>query len=199
MVSPVPLDTVVDTYTGTGINMSLDTSGRQLVDYFIGTEVENTPMKGETTLFVVGVQPVDKIVSIINEQNSYNDTSKHIRHIYLGTSQSFHPHSPYDWDSWDQMIKPLLVKDYWVTLDFGVEYCKDLNEQSWNEYNTFIPMISVKIPYIKQYNYNATLKIDDNTWGDTNPGVWCHPLNELMTRDVYTDWKDYVGDTIVEQ
>jgi hypothetical protein len=92
------------------------------------------------------------------------------------------------------MIKPLLVKDYWVTLDFGVEYCKEIHEQAWCEYNTFIPMISVKIPYIKLYNYNATVKIDDNTWGDTNPGVWCHPLNELLTRNVYTDWKDYTGD-----
>ena len=59
-------------------------------------------------------------------------------------------------------------------------------------------MISVKIPYIKLYNYNATVKIDDNTWGDTNPGVWCHPLNELLTRNVYTDWKDYKGDYPVE-
>lgn len=177
--------------------MAIDTQGRQQVDYFIGTEVENTIMKGELTLFVVGIKPVSEIIEIIQEQNSFLDKSKHIRHIYLGTSQSFHPVNPYDWAKWDEMIKPLLIKDYFVTLDFDVQYCKDLHEEAWCEYNTFIPMISVKIPYIKLYNYHATVKIDDNTWGDSNPGVWCHSLNELMTRDSYTDWKDYVGDTPV--
>jgi hypothetical protein len=169
--------------------MALNTNARQQVDYFIGTEVENTAMKNQPTLFVVGTKPVEEIIALAEKHK--------IKHLYFGTSQSFHPFSPYDWAAWDEMIKPLLVKDYWVTLDFGVEYCKDLNEQSWNEYNNFIPMISVKIPYIRQYNYNATLKIDDNTWGDTNPGVWCHPLNELMKREVYTDWREYVGDTPV--
>jgi len=169
--------------------MAIDTDGRQQVDYFVGTEIENTAMKGEKTLFVVGIKPVDEIVGLLTEHN--------VRHVYFGTSQSFHPQNPYDWAAWDDMIKPLLVKDYWVTLDFGVEYARDLHEQSWCEYNTFIPMISVKLPNIRLYNYNATLKIDDNTWGDTNPGVWCHPLNELQTRNVYTDWKDYVGDTPV--
>lgn len=169
--------------------MAIDTDGRQQVDYFVGTEVENTAMKGEQTLFVVGIKPVDEIVSILEEQK--------VRHVYFGTSQSFHPHSPYDWAAWDDMIKPLLLKGYWATLDFGVEYARDLHEQSWCEYNNFIPMISVKLPNIRLYNYNATLKLDDNTWGDTNPGVWCHPLIELQTRSVYTDWKDYVGDTTV--
>lgn len=180
----VPLDTVVDTFIG--IKMALDTSDRQMVDYFVGTEVEHTAMKDQKTLFVVGIKPVDEIIAIAEREG--------VKHLYFGTSQSFHPHSPYDWAAWDDMIKPLLLKDYWVTLDFGVEYCRDLNEQSWNEYNTFIPMISVKIPHIRLYNYNATVKIDDNTWGDTNPGVWCHQLNDLMKRNVYTDWKDYVGD-----
>ncbi len=187
MQSIVPKTTVGATFIGQ--IMAIDTSGRQLVDYFVGTEVEHTAMKDEQTLFVVGIKPVEEILALAEKHN--------IKHLYFGTSQSFHPHNPYDWANWDEMIKPLLVKGYWVTLDFDVSYCKDLNEQSWCEYNTFIPMISVKIPHIRLYNYNATVKIDDNTWGDTNPGVWCHSLNELMRRDVYTDWKDYVGDTPV--
>ncbi len=166
--------------------MALNTDARQQVDYFIGTEVENTAMKNQQTLFVVGIKPVDEIIALAEKHN--------VKHLYFGTSQSFHPNSPYDWNEWDDMIKPLLLKEYWVTLDFGVEYARDIHEQSWCEYNTFIPMISVKIPNIRLYNYNATVKIDDNTWGDTNPGVWCHPLNELLKRRVYTDWKDYVGD-----
>ena len=42
--------------------LELDTQGRKQVIYFIGTEVENTAMKGEKTLFVVGIQPVEEIV-----------------------------------------------------------------------------------------------------------------------------------------
>lgn len=169
--------------------MAIDTEVRQQVEYFIGTEVENTVMKGKPTLFVVGIKPVEEILNIAAKNN--------IKHIYFGTSQSFNPHSAYDWNEWDEMITPLLVKDYWVTLDFDVQYANDLHEEGWCEYKTFIPMISVKIPYIRLYNYHATIKIDDKTWGDTNTGVWCHPLNELMTRNVYTDWSDYVGDTPV--
>lgn len=170
--------------------MAIDTSSRQLVDYFVGTEVERTAMYGEKTLFIVGIKPVEDIIALAEQEN--------VRHLYFGTSQSFHPVSPYDWAAWNEMIKPLLIKDYWVTLDMGIEYVNgDYYEQGWDEYFTYIPMISAKLPNIRKLNYNATLKIDDTTWGDTNPGVWCHPLNALMTRRVYTDWKDYVGDTPV--
>lgn len=168
----------------------IDTSGRQQVTYFIGTEVENTVMKGERTLFVVGVQPTADIKAHADANN--------IRHIYFGTSQSFTPIDADDWLRWNRMIEPLLQEGYWCTLDFDVSYADELHDESWCEYKTFIPMISVKLPYIKLYNYHATVKIDDTTWGATNTGVWCHPLNELLTRDVYTDWKDYVGDTPIE-
>lgn len=165
--------------------MAIDTEGRQQVDYFIGTEVEHTPMKGERTLFVVGIKPVDEIVSRVDN----------LRHIYLGTSQCFKPVSLDDWRAWSKMINDLLDLDYWVTLDFDVKYANEIHEMAFTESARFIPMISVKLPYIKLYNYNAVLKIDDTTWGDTNPGVWCHYLHDLMDRRVYTDWKDYVGDT----
>jgi hypothetical protein len=165
--------------------MAIDTEGRQQVDYFIGTEVENTPMKGQRTLFVVGVKPVDEIVSKVSD----------LKHIYLGTSQCFKPVTTDDWRAWSRMINGLLDIGYWVTLDFDVKYASDIHEMSFTENHRFIPMISVKLPYIKLYNYNAVLKIDDTTWGDTNPGVWCHYLHDLQDRKVYTDWKDYVGDT----
>ena len=32
----------------------------------------------------------------------------------------------------------------------------------------------------------------------SNPGVWCHSVHDLMDRKVYTDWKDYVGDTVIK-
>jgi hypothetical protein len=167
--------------------MAIGTEGRQQVDYFIGIEVENTPMKGVRTLFVVGVKPVDEIISKVNN----------LDHIYLGTSQSFKPSTLEDWQSWSTMINKLLDIGYWVTLDFDVKYANEINEMGFTENNKFIPMISVKIPHIKLYNYNAVLKIDDNTWGETNPGVWCHYLHDLMKRNTYTDWREYEGDTPV--
>lgn len=170
--------------------MGLDTNERQGVTYFIGTEVEHTAMLGEQTLFVVGVQPVDEIVRRADD--------RHIKHLYFGTSQSFAPESENDWEEWEYMIKTLLKAGYWCTLDYDVFYVREVLELGFDEYNNFINMISVKLPYIKNFNYNATLKIDDNTWGHSNSGVWCHSLHSLMDRRVYTDWKDYTGDTEVE-
>lgn len=169
--------------------MGLNTDERQGVVYFIGTEVEHTAMYGEKTLFVVGVQPWEEIKRRADENG--------IRHLYFGTSQSFTP-TVDDYLDWEDMIIPLLKEGYWCTLDFGVEYSDGVLECGFDEYNNFISMISVKIPHIRQFNYNATLKIDDTTWGHSNPGVWCHSLHELQYKAVYTDWKDYVGDTVIE-
>ena len=170
--------------------MAINTAARKSATYFVGTEVENTVMRGQKTLFVVGVKTVKDIIAHADKRK--------IKHIYLGTSQSFQPKDNDEWTAWDNMISVLLSKDFWVTLDFGVEYADQLHESGWCEHNKFIPMISVKIPNIKLYNYNATVKIDDVTWGHSNPGVWCHPLNELLTKSSYTGWHEYVGDVTIK-
>ncbi len=175
--------------------MGIDTETRQAVDYFVGIEVEHTIMKDKPTLFVVGIKPVEEILMILNEENKDRDSK--INHVYFGTSQSFNPRDGDDWRAWDRMIAPLLKQGIYVTLDFDVAYAQDLHEEGWCEYNNFIPMIRVKIPYIRLYNYHTTIKIDDLTWGKSNPGVWCHPLHELQQREAYTDWSQYVGDTVI--
>jgi hypothetical protein len=58
-------------------------------------------------------------------------------------------------------------------------------------------MISVKIPYLTQLNYNATIKIDDKGFEATNPGVWTHQLHDLMKREKFTDWDQYKDDAIL--
>ena len=170
--------------------MGLDTNERQDVVYFIGTEVERTAMYGEKTLFVVGIQPWEDIQKRADEHS--------IRHLYFGTSQSFNPKNWDDFELWVNMIEPLLKLGYWCTLDFGVEHASNVLECGFDEYDNYISMISVKLPYIKQFNYNATLKLDDTTWGKSNPGVWCHSVHDLMDRSVYTDWREYVGDTVIK-
>ena len=96
------------------------------------------------------------------------------------------------------MITALLDKKFWCTLDFGVEHAEEVLKLGFDDYDNYISMISVKLPHLRQFNYNATLKIDDTTWGYSNPGVWCHSLHSLKDRSVYTDWKDYKGDEPIE-
>ena len=169
--------------------MGLNTEQRQDVVYFTGYEVEHTICHGMFTLFVVGTPPIEEILT--KAKNSK------VKHIYFGTSQSFNPKaiSQAEYKAWDEVIIGCLKADYWVSLDFGVEHIEGVLESAYNEYPRFVPMISVKLPYINQLNYNATLKLDDRTWGATNPGVWTHHLQSLMSKDKYTHWDQYTQDT----
>jgi hypothetical protein len=169
--------------------MGLNTEERQDVVYFTGYEVEHTICHGMYTLFVVGTPPIEEILTKAKEAG--------VKHIYFGTSQSFNPTaiSHEEYRAWDDVIIPCLKKDYWVTLDFDSSHNEGVLESGYSEYPRFVPMISVKLPYINQHNYNATLKLDDRTWGATNPGVWTHHLQSLMSKDKYTHWDQYTQDT----
>ena len=172
--------------------MGLNTEERQNVVYFTGYEVEHTIAYGMKTLFVVGTPPLEGILQQANRDID-------IKQIYFGTSQSFNPKAmtQEEYQAWDKIILGCLDEGYWVALDFGVEHIEGVIESGYCERDRFIPMISVKLPYIKLYNYNATLKIDDRTWGATNPGVWTHQLHNLMSKDKYTHWDQYTQDTSV--
>jgi len=162
--------------------------------FFINREVEKTPMFGKMTLFVCGIQDLDKTIQHANN----ND----IKHIYLGTGTTFLPESDKDWDEWDKYISGLLDADFWVTLDFDLmTYGDGVLECAWVEYRRFIPMMSLKLGYWKQWNlnnHNATVKFDDVDFNKTNPGVWCVPLEECISREHFSDWDKYVGDTFIE-
>ena len=83
-----------------------------------------------------------------------------------------------------------------------VKYLQDKGEQvleyGWDEYNKFVAMISVPMPYVNQFNYNATLKIDDKAFKGPNGGVWCHQIHNLRNRSNYTDWSAYIGDEVID-
>ena len=172
--------------------MALNTEERQGVVYFTGYEVEHTVCHGMKTLFVVGTPDICEIFAKAAEAE--------VNHIYFGTSQSFNPKSisQEEYKPWDDVIVPCLKADYWVTLDFDVGHTEGVIESGYSEYPRFVPMISVKLPYINQFNYNATLKLDDVTWGKTNPGVWTHQLHDLMSKDKYTYWDQYTQDTEIK-
>lgn len=172
--------------------MGLNTEERQNVVYFVGYEVEHTICHGMKTLFVVGTPPITEILQKA-KQNECN-------HIYFGTSQSFNPaaNTHKDWAPWDQAILGCLKENHWVSLDFDVKHAEGVLEAGYCEYQKFVPMISVKLPYINQFNYNATLKLDDRTWGATNPGVWTHHLHRLLSKHKFTHWDQYTQDTEIK-
>jgi hypothetical protein len=96
------------------------------------------------------------------------------------------------------MIRYFLDKDYVCTLDIDSSCAEGLVESMLTEYHNFIPMISVKLPYINQLGYNATLKIDDKDFRASNAGVWCHSLHDLQNRATFTDWSKYTKDEVVK-
>lgn len=169
------------------------------VTMFIGNEVEHSPAFGLRTLFVVGIQDVNNIKKDINDSYTHLNKSMHIKHVYLGANQSFNPECITEWDLWNDVISELLTDSrIYVTLDFDVKHAQDIHEYVWTENNRFIPMISVKIPYVKLYNYNTTIKLDDVDFDSTNPGVWCHSLHNLQDRTKFTPWSKYTEDEIVK-
>ena len=168
----------------------INSDDRKQTKYFVGTEIEHTPCKGQKTLFVVGIQLIDEVIALAKQHE--------LNHIYLGASQSFSPQDAQQWDHWDNFISALLKHNFLVSLDFDVQYAEDLHEEGWCENDNFIPIISVKLPYLKLFNYNTVVKIDDTTWGHSNSGVWSHSLHDLLDQNKYTAWREYSGDNIIK-
>ena len=174
--------------------------GHNNTSFFIGTEVEHSPAYGMKTLFVVGCQPIEEIEQVlVDPYTKLGDQS--IQHIYFGANQSFPRMTEFDskWTQWENMIYPFLTQGYWCTLDLDISCVEGLLETGLTERNQFIPMISVKLPYIQQLGYNATIKLDDKDFAASNPGVWCHSLHNLTKREgIFTDWSKYTKDEVIK-
>jgi hypothetical protein len=164
--------------------------------FFVGVEVEKTPAHGMPTLFVTGIQPIEAIEKHLEELGI-------IEHIFFGANHSFKPslNLPADvreWDDWEDMIEYFLKKNILCSLDIPISHAEDFLEAGLVEYENFIPQLRVPVPYIKQWNYNTMLKIDDKDFRASNPGVWCHSLHDLMNREKFTDWSQYTLDKTLE-
>ena len=171
----------------------MNRDGHDSVKFFVGTEVEHSPAYGMRTLFVVGVQDSAEIVATAQNNNC--------EHIYFGANQSFPNlavNNSGEWNRWENMIGSCLMHGAWCTLDLDVSVAEGLLEGTLIDHSRFIPMISVKLPYAKLYNYNTTIKIDDKDFQATNPGVWCHSLHELQNRALFTDWSKYTQDEVIK-
>ena len=168
--------------------------GHDGVNFFYGIEVEHTPAYGKYTMFVVGIQSITDITQALASG------SQPVEHIYFGANHSFPNLAVNDgaeWAKWETMIYNFLERDHLCTLDIDVACTEGLLEAGFVEYHNFIPMISVKLPYVLQLGYNAVVKLDDKDFNATTPGVWCHQLHNLLDRKVFTEWSKYTKDEIL--
>lgn len=157
--------------------------------FFEGVEVERTPAFGMHTLFVTGVQPTSEITARLKEVG---------QHIFFGANHSFNPQTADEWRSWENMIEHYLKMGYLCSLDIPLSAVEEFNDGGLNEYDNFIPQIRVPIPYVKLWNYNTMIKIDDKDFKATNPGVWTHSLHDLKDRNKFTSWDAYKNDKILK-
>jgi len=162
------------------------------VDFFFGKEVEHTPAFGMDTLFVSGVHSVEVIESKLAV------ATYETKHIFFGANHSFNPTDYEEWKSWEEMITHFLKAGYLCSLDIPMSAVEEFNDGGLNEFDNFIPQIRVPIPYIKLWNYNTMIKVDDKGFKASNPGVWCHSLHDLQDRSKFTDWSKYTKDIVIK-
>jgi len=158
------------------------------VQFFTGVEIEHTPAFGKMTLFVTGIHSIEEIA--LNLQGC--------EHIFFGANHSFNPQTYEEHKAWEEMIFFFLKKEYLCSLDIPINQVEEFHESGYCEYNNFIPQIRIPIPYIKLWNYNTMIKIDDKDFKATNPGVWSHSLHKLMDREQFTDWSQYKNDKVIK-
>tara|TARA_B110000305_G_scaffold225748_1_gene272613 strand:- start:21 stop:542 length:522 start_codon:yes stop_codon:yes gene_type:complete len=158
---------------------------------FTGIEVEKTPAYGMQTLFVDGIQDTETIMHYYNEHKC--------THIFFGANHSYNPKEAGEFDAWDKYVLEFVKEGYLCSLDIpstiNLEW---VLEGGLIEYENFIPQIRVVVPYVKQWNYNTMIKIDDKGFKASNPGVWCHSLHDLMDRNKFTDWTKYGLDKVIK-
>ena len=152
--------------------------------FFTGVEVEKTPAFNIKTLFVTDVQNYNEIMK--------HYTNEQCEHIFFGANHSYNPVTSDNFEDWDLMIRAFTDQGILCSLDIpstiNLEWFLD---GGLVESDYFIPQLRVVVPYIKQWGYNAMIKIDDKDFKASNPGVWCHSLHDLMDREKFTDWSKY--------
>jgi hypothetical protein len=158
---------------------------------FTGIEVEKTPAFGMKTLFVTGIQDYNEVMEYYNKLEC--------EHIFFGANHSYNPKTSDEFEDWDLAIRAFLQEGILCSLDIpstiNMEWFLD---GGLVENENFIPQIRVVVPYVKQWNYNTMVKIDDKDFKASNPGVWCHSLHDLMDREKFTDWGKYGLDKVIK-
>lgn len=162
-------------------------------ELFVGTEVENTPYKGQKTLFVAG----DWELKEINDQLE----NTNVTHVYLAANQSFLTASA---SHWLRLAIAMIFKGCNVTVDLPISSLPawrsaadglHFNEEDREFLVSHIHlMLSIPASGISTVNSGITLKLDDDVTQVTNPGVWCFDLQSVLTEQNFTPWSAYADD-----
>ncbi len=164
------------------------------VRFFVGKELEHTPMYDHMTLFVVGNEFDEEIEKRLK---LYPD----VDHIYFAANHSYDVFNEYD------QLERFLNKGYNVTYECTADmyqYIKDrLPLVRVVPSTQFTVMISVVVPKIDSITHpdaknSIILKIDDTDTDRTNAGVWCHDIGYMLDNDKFTDFKEYGNDTLLD-
>ena len=160
------------------------------VEFFVGTEVENTFGKNQHTLFVVGSQPSAKILEYASQEN--------VSHIYLGANHSYEIRD--EWNILHDVVSDLLEAEYTVSLNYKYNEHDAIKHELKDLYfhKNFIPQISLQFLDAKNESTNLNIKIDDKTFNATNDGVWCIPFEQLIQDMYLTKWNSYSKDKILQ-
>ena len=173
------------------MNRDYGTGTADNITFFTGVEVEKTPAFGMKTLFVTDIQDYNEIMK--------HYTDEQCEHIFFGANHSYNPKTSDEFEDWDLAIRAFLQEGILCSLDIpstiNLEWFLD---GGLVENENFIPQIRVVVPYVKQWNYNTMVKIDDKDFKASNPGVWCHSLHDLMNREKFTDWGKYGLDKVLK-
>ncbi len=160
------------------------------VNFFVGTEVENTLGKNQRTLFVVGPQLSAEILKHASQEK--------VTHIYLGANHSFQIRD--EWNVLHNIVKDLLEAEYAVSLNYKYNEHSAIKHELKDLYfhKNFIPQISLQFLDVKNESTNLNIKIDDKTFNATNNGVWCIPFEQLVQDMYLTEWNNYSKDKILQ-
>lgn len=126
------------------------------------------------TLFVTGTPDLQRLLS-----EALNTGATH---IHLGCNGSFCPVDSDDfWKPWDETIFHLLKDDIWVTLEFDCRYSGHVLEAGYTEWDMFIPLVVVDLPFVNQYGNNAVVKLLDSRENNS----WYSTLHQLTDPDKF--------------
>lgn len=166
----------------------MERAGHNSVAMFIGTELENSKMKGSLTLFVVGDEPVNEII----EHAQANLAT----HIYMCANKSFVPGLM---GYYYETVTKLIADGFYVTLDFPCYYFAMVQNvfSDLLDHNNFIPMVNVELPKLESMK-NFAMRLDDIDFNKTNSGVWVVNRDTIANNNCYTPWSEYSTDKIVK-
>lgn len=177
--------------------------GHDGVRFFIGAEIEHTPAHGKKTLFVVGLESTTLVLKMAREHK--------VQHVFLSANRSFDSldlvNGTYmvgdtEASDWAVQVRELLTAGFMVSVDYPAHKHKMalqiFDKFTWNSRN-FVPILSVPVPSVSTSNVNLTIKIDDVSFNETNPGVWCLSHQQVTDSNRFTNWNEYGEDQILTE